>query len=916
MSTRSASDPSDVFTTSLPDVDDISLNNGIVDEIEVSWTDVTNSGSYRVQLREDDNDWFDAENVVEESVTSTIFDNLLDGQLYDVRLRSETEDVTGEWIGDSIITVFPAVTDLQTTTIGEASVRLSWTDNADNESGQTVIREQRVGEEFWPEETIAQLDPNVESYTDDDVQPDREYRYKIGSFTNYTSATSEPLIVNTNSLPYSTDRAPAVGWYAEVELPNGATKRPTIVADGADWIPALKAQPQIRLPVPRSPTWEEEGVEGEPLRVWKDGRRLPIEEIRSVERETDRDVIVGIGATDLEDDVSGVEYPEADAHIAATDVIENDLGWLANVDDPVTDRREGVRLFDASSTGPLTNALADDIEDTDPLQVFNNQLRTLSTATFGEAEDANGTGQRRFASEDGNAGTWSGDECIRLAAGDSRTFDFTTDYDIPQGEAEVIFVFAIPDDPTPGIDITINIDGGGTNTLESIDSDILGGTEDRFDLRTFSETLNPSDPLPAGSHDITIAVTEGEDMYLDFAHVRDDRFEYDLDDTEPVDGVVTGWQQFPRAYEVALSTQTSIEQIVAATLTVDMDNTEGQQALGLRNDSTEPFDEGPNTLSHSVEFAEPSQSVQGRITFGRYDTGTESGDFGAAGQVVDSIELEADLVNTPVLIDFVHSGTYLDLLNRIADAGDSIWEYRLNSDTEPVVEWTQPGQRVVDEPTGIADFSGRRTIEGTFQRVIVEGKSRTRDEETFTTNSTFGLLSGLDREPIRPGTETVYDVGDPDSTYERLVDYELDHAEGAIRILEGGSMETSTQYQIDYQWRFQGEYAEPGVEGPRTTRVQAPSASSNRECEQIAVAIVREVSEPLEEIKVTIDASDPTRPLVESITTDQLPFDGPLRNNRVDNEPGRVVISGGSRREVGDVLSNINDRVRTISREV
>lgn len=913
----------DTVVSLLPDVQDLTLDNGIVDDIEVTWDpDSINNGDFEVEFEDDEEPGFEAHATLDESESSTVISELLDGQLYRVRVRTTTEFATTDWVTDDIVTKFPAVTNVEVVETTETTATIEWTDNSDNERGQIVLRQQRVDGEWWPPREVVDADPNQESFVDESVQPNRTYKYSVGTFTNYASTESEASEpAETGEVNILTDRAPAVGWYAEVDLSNGAIKRPTIIADGADWIPALKDQPQVELPVPRSPTLEDGGVEGQPLRVWKDGRRLPIEEIQSVEREVDRDVIVGIGGTELEEDIVA-DIPEEDAHVAARQIIEDELEWIANVDNPETDVRKDVRLL-AATFGAIEDAIRGPIEDSDPFTVLNSELLMFQTAFFAEAEDASGSGEvvlDEFTGP-GEPGSWSGGRSVALLSGESRTFDFSTEYEIPQGEGRAEFVFSVVDDggDTAGFTIDVDIDDVGSETVESFTPGSLPPGDNEFDMRSLEVPLNNQgnvdEPIPPGNHSITITHNGGDEAFLDFAHIRDSRFEYDTDDTSATDGVVTGWQQYPHRLDIELATQTSIEQIVEATIRIDIDNTNGEQALALRSGGDDDWIEQSNTDELTVALDEPTQTLQSRLTLSRRDIGDESGDFGAAGQTIERIEIEADLVNTPVLIDFYHEGTYLELLNRIADTGDSIWELRLE-DGEPTIEWTQPGQRVADEPGGIVDFSGKRTLEGSYQRVIAQGKSRARERETFVTTSEFGLLRGLDNEPIRPGTETVYDVGDPDNEYERLVDYELDHSEGAIRILEGGSMQTSTQYQIDYEWRFQGEYAEPGVEDPRTTRVQAPSASSNRECEQIAVAIVREVSEPLEEIKVTITEADPTRPLVESITTDQLPFEGPLRNNKVDNEPDRVVISGGSRRLLEDVLSDLNDRLQSVAREV
>ena len=78
-------------TTALPDAQQPTLNNGIEDELTADYPDVTDNGSYRVQLREEGETAWDAtatgfqEQVVDESVAAVTFTGLEDGESYEVR---------------------------------------------------------------------------------------------------------------------------------------------------------------------------------------------------------------------------------------------------------------------------------------------------------------------------------------------------------------------------------------------------------------------------------------------------------------------------------------------------------------------------------------------------------------------------------------------------------------------------------------------------------------------------------------------------------------------------------------------------------------------------------------------------------------------------------------------------------------
>ncbi|WP_049987128.1 fibronectin type III domain-containing protein [Halobellus rufus] len=928
--------------TTLPDADAPTLGNGVEDEIAVSNPDVINYGTYRIQCRETGQSAWDssatgfAEQTIDadadlDGTEDDIITGREDGEEYEVRVRTETEHATGAWTDPVAITAkFPGAISLDVTVVSPTEVSLEWIDQADNETGQEVVREQRVGGEWWPEEIVDDAGPNTESYTDDSVQPNTEYRYRVRPYTEHTSADSNLETVTTDDIDGVRDRrVPASGYYVEVEHPSGETLRPTILADDNVWQPQLNGLPQVRLPVPRSDTWEDHDVEGATIRVWKDGYRLPIETLRDVERSESQDVLVARGGEQLLNDVAAedgqaIEYVEADAHVAAESMIENDLGWLADVDDPATDTRDDVELFRYTGNDDFQNYIQDaPFAETDPRTIVLNEVYAEQTAWFIEGEDAGGDGSIFLADQEGNDGAWSGNRCRRLSAGQTVEIEFRPEYVIPEGEAEVDLVWALPTDPTPAMDIRIDVGGGGgTYTLNSFSEGTLIGSTDEFELRRWPVDLNPSAPdvgdLPDSTHTIEVEIVSGGDVYLDFCHIRDNRYDYATSDITPVDAVVTGWEEFPEI-DLVFEPVGSVEQVVAGSVEATMTSPEGPAALGLRNDTADAFDEATGTTTHSAEFADGTQLLQSRVTLGRYDTGSESVDIGAAGHVLDVLELRADLVNVPVLLDFVHAGTYLDALNRMADVGDSIWELRRAPESASApyeIVWTQSGQRVGREPA-LVSYEGRRTIEGSFERVIVEGKSTRVEGETFFTADDYGLFVGLQESPIVEGSETVYDVGDRDTQYERGLDYSLDHYQGTLTILDGGAMTPETEYEIDYEWRYQGRFTDPAAgENPRTTREHLPEASSDRECEQLALAIVRQVAAPLEEATVTISDPAPDRSLVAAIDPTELPFDGPLRVRSSDSQPQQVQLTVGSRRKPGEIVDDLRDRLTSLARNV
>ena len=926
--TPDADSPSGTLTdtTALPDEDQPLLLNGVENEVGVDRESaVTNAGDVRIQLRETGQSAWGAsavgyaEQTVAYDTLTTQFVGREDGEEYEVRARTQTDDVTGAWTEPtSIITKFPGSDNLVVTIVSSTASELAWDDNADNELGQLVVRERRLPDGSWGRERVIEdVGPDTETFVDDTVQPDREYRYRIRSYTDDTEADSNTDTGETPALDGVRDRrVPASGWRVEVDHPSGETLTPTVLTD-AEWHPRLNAQPEIRVPVPRSSTWEDHDVEGSTIRAWKDGTRLPIDELQTTERDETRDVLVAVGGTQLENDVEGIEYPSADAHVAAEEVITDELGWAANVDDPQTDAREDVRLFQASDSQDFSDAIESDgdpFPPTSPLTVENSEVFAEATGWFREAEAADGSGVVNTT----QGGEWSGGGSVRLSSGDRREVDFSPSYTIPEGEAKAVIVYGITTGEAPGLEFT-RIDPDSSETVvESFGEGGINDTGGQFELASFEVTLNNDGPLTPGSYslEVRVPVTSGGELYLDFLHVRDDRYPID-EDIEPVDDVVTGWQQRPASIDVVFDPVTSVEQVTSGRVDVTLSNGGAPNALALRNDQTALWDEGTGT-THTASFAEPTQLIQARVTLGREDSGSQSGQFGDQPHRLEFLDLFADLVNTPVLLDFVHRGTIEELLNRIADAGDFIWELRRadeSANAEYRIEWTQPGQRLADSEPTLVSFSGRRSIDDSYQRVIVEGKTSRVEGETFTANS-YGLNVGLNEGPIDTGSETVYDVGDRSGTYERGLDYNVGHSEGTITILEGGSMTPGEQYEIDYEWRFEGSYTQPAVDDPDTLRESFPDATSNRECEQIALAVVREVAAPLEEARIDITIDDPNRILVNSLSADNIPFNGPLEVKEIQNTSDYIQLTVGSRQRVNEIVQDIRQKVKTVARNV
>ncbi|RQG93722.1 fibronectin type III domain-containing protein [Natrarchaeobius oligotrophus] len=893
-------------TTPLPDVEGFVLDGSEPEELAVEEiTPTLNHGEWRLEWRRSiETEWDDETTVpYDADPLEHVIESVLDGEQYDVRVRSETVDATGAWHTADEITALFSASDLEAIDVDETSATFSWIDESVFD-GSYQVWLGRTDYDYGDDvgRIVTTVADDAEEAANADLHPEREYAVMVRAVTQYVHADSEVVTFETDSIGLEQRSVPSIGWHVEIDHPSGRTLKPQIL-DEVEWIPVVNGLPRVEIPVPRDEKWRSEALEDAPMRVWKDGVELPIDELRGVSREPGHSVLEGVGGTALDDYYRDVEYVEEDAHVAAEEFIENVVGYTANVDEPDSDTRGDVLMQDAETESEMEDALAEwPFGDTDPLELsVLGEVEMLQSAWFTEAEDADGDGSINIDEE----GRWSGGEAVQLGGNDERTFSFSPEYEIPSVTCE--FVFAIPGD-SPGIEIEYE----GT-TLEDIDPGILSGTDDQYDLRTFQVSVDDVGP----DNNLQFQITNtggGDDIYLDWAHIRDDRFSYSTSDTEPEDGVVEGWEQYPESYDVLFDPVSSIEQVVGARAEIDIDDTSGDQALAVRNSSQHDWVEATNTdVLEVAEFAEAGQSIQLRVTLSRYDSdGTESGTFGDVSQVLDAIEVLATLQDIPVLLDFSADEDGVSILNRKADAGDFVWEVRPDGEGGTVVEWTQPGQRESDRQPDLIDWEAERTTESAYQHIIVEGDSRNVEGELFSVTG-YGFLTGLDETYIRRNSERVYDPDDPDEVFERNVDYEMVWQEGAIRLLEGGSMDDDAEYAIDYRYKIRGEYEIPGVDDPATRKVNIADATTEREAELLAFGLALELQEPLEEATAVIDDADPRWSLVEALSDEELPFDVPVRVREIDQEAGQASLRLGSRRSVREAVDELRTRIDAVA---
>ena len=917
------------YTTTLPGEDQPTLGNGVEDEVAVDRQSApTNYGDVRIQIRETGESSWDAtaegfgEFIGAYDTTEMEFVGREDGERYEVRARTETEHVTGAWTDPvAITTKFPAVVNLVVTAVDETTVEGTWTDRADNEQGQEVIRERRGPDgDWWPERLVEDVGPNSETFVDDTAQADREYRYRIRAYTEHASAKSNTDTASTPALEgVRSVRVPTSGPYVEVETPDReAPLRPTVT--DYDWSPDVKERPSVEITVPKSDRWDE--LKGQPMWVWLDGTQLPIDTLEGTRTVTgdggSRTVLEGTGASQLDEYTDDIQYDEKENHLAGEELIDVHTEYASNVDDPATDTRSDVLML-ARSGSSLEDDLLDPVAPSDPIEVTQiDGISRLQTGWFVEAEDTDTTAVTYFADQEGNDGAWSGNQAIRLEApGDGYEFTFRNDHEIPAGQLQFSQLEAVINGGNPAFDIEVD-----DEVVASFPENSLGETANKFDLdwRNVSD-LNPDSALEPGLHTISISVTaSGSDsLYIDCVHVADDRDSFLFDET-PQDEIIQGPGEYPGTVDVVFDDIASVEQVIAGAISVQMSNTESGQAVAISNDEGDNWIEAQNAESVSGEFAAATQQIRARVTLSGYSADpTTSPAQNDAGQSVDEIELGADLEDTPVLFDKQYRDRLENVLSLIADDGRMVWEARRDPDADPydptgiIIEWTQIGQRTRDSAAPATSLEKRTTIEDAYDRVVVFGRSKGVEGVTWSqgTNST---LTGLGNAWIVPDSERIYNP-DTDEVFDRGDDYRMEWDVGGIEILDGGSMSTGTTYAADYEFRYRGEATTPTVDPSeaRTVERKIPGATSDRECDQLALSILKDVQEAQVEATLTLVEPAPDVPLVEAISHPRLPegaqeIRGVERSSTSERE-----YRLANRRTAGEIVDALRDDYESLA---
>jgi len=700
---------------------------------------------------------------------------------------------------------------------------------------------------------------------------------------------------------------PPTGFYVEIDNPNTGHTWVADPLDDAEWLPALNAKPEVRIPVPPKDRWLAADFEGvEPaMRVWLDGQRLPIDELRSIEPGNSEVVLVGEGGKELDKPISR-EVDQEEAWLEARDTIQTETSYATNFDDPATESEE-ILLQDISTESEFDTVLSQ--QATDAYQVVNGGVEPHQTCFTTEGEDSDSSDSPTTRTD----GAYSGGTAATFGStGQTRTWNFTTQYDIDPGDFEIAIRWASNGGSLDAADVEWSVDGDVVSRYSPGNDD---ADDPRWETEIIASDLLDSgldSTLSAGSHSLTAEVidTGTDDFVVDVVAPLDTRFNYTFDNTlDSSGGALDGPQYFPDGPAVDFVDAETVRNVVGGRATTSFTSVEDGQQLAVSNDRGKSYKTASNTETIDKSFADAGASLRLQATLGRTGSQSTTPKTGIEPQRIDSYELYATVENSPVLENRRTEATVGDWLQAIADYSDSLYELTYDESVPGIrVEWTRSGQRTGTSDDAIVDYNIEKDLRA-YKKATVRGSAQSRAGEQITAN--HGTAVDLDEDELVTAKESVRAASDG-TLYENKVDYTVDYKNGSITALSDGNIADGQSIIVDYLYEPVGTYEAPNYD-PAADRAlpskKINSVTTQRQADQAALVLQQNLDTPLVEATVTLSRADAQRSLIEALQLLDLPTNRKLETQSVENSPEQVVLQLGSRDQIEEVIRDLEQRL-------
>lgn len=723
------------FTTALPNAKQPTLGNGVEDEITADWTDAINNGSYRVQIRVSSATTWDsstpgfAEHVVDESTTATTFTGLLDGEEYEVRVRTETADAgAGAWTTPvAITTQFPGATGPQIAGTTATSLTVSWTDNSDNEDGFDIeVREEldpRRDTGFGSWETLATADPDQTSITLADLLANHDYQVRIRAFTEDASATSSTITGTTDVA------IPSEGWYVVFRTESGdaaTLSQPELGGDRPRLRPEISAIGRWRTDITKS-DWLSEWLRSD-ARIYHDGSlwmRGPLTKYRPDGGSGPHARIEGLGVLDYLDaggrdfTVSSEPGYQAIERFAADELSS---GWTVSVTTPSTNTvREDWIVQDASTDSELSSLFQ--TTTTLPAAV-NSTLAPQQTAFHANPYQESSlpvTTRSDFV---------EGTAAHMTAVGDSVAMTRSVAHTIPADSLGVAVRLTDRGSTTPEVEFRINgsvVDTLGQGAQPSVSNwhDITTGV--------FGGGSGYTGGDVSGTVDLAAEVTAqsgDEELAFDWVVLFDQR--YHSMDSFPTstdsDQHLPGPALYPWV-DIPTSTFEQEYNIVDATISTSISDTSGNQRLQATIDSGVTWlpsgSTGANTMQATADFSAAEvfgTQIQGRVTLGPTSaTRTDATPTqGYERQQLDAWQLDITTNALRVIDNQTYTGSPFDILTTLAEDSGMYLVPDYRADAKAAAAFA-PGDETRDINWVVEDADPVVSAEDYYNKITVYG---------------------------------------------------------------------------------------------------------------------------------------------------------------------------------------------------
>jgi hypothetical protein len=704
-------------TTALPQTNIDTVDNTTEDQLTLSWTkqDDSTDGDWSIYTSRTGDTFSAAVTGLAPSTSSHTLTGLRDGERYWLILRRETDHRSSDSNTLITTTVLPAPSALSVDSVSsDAEVALSWADNAEEEDAYRV-QNQLADESTWSD--LATLSPDTTSYTTDPIIATDPVSFRVVAETEHTTATSGTVSTTTVSVPadaYAIKLIDADGSVRDlVERPDAGPfdelvvrREPTALSD---WEVRFHTADFAKLEQTISPTTDS--------LIYYDQSLLFRGFATTLQADT-RDATVTVSGKDILQTLARGETTRRFQNVPTHEAIETYFDAETSVDATVVAPSPTTIVDDRLAIDVATQAEWEGVVSpgqTDPYALEGGDLVQLQTCFTAEGDNPDrGVGPIKNDPEysDGDA----------LALNDTSEYgewEFSLEYDIPDGEFNVFFRGTDTGDDQP--DITWKLDGttiGKTN--------IAGLGLQWHDLKSISSSWADPGRISAGSHTLRADVSASgtDEWHMDVVAPLDTRYSYTFDnDNGGSGGYLDGPEHYPEVdIDLAAFTDNAAN-ITSATLDAQLNDITGAQALQASVVGTSgPFQSAANTSTATLTFPDTvGTNLYPRVQLGRggiRDDATPQ--TGYIQQAVEVLEVRFDGNDLSVLDDRELRRDHFSNLRALHEEADYVWAADYHPSAIRVDSFPRGETASLPDVT----INNRRVTydtEGYANRVVVEG---------------------------------------------------------------------------------------------------------------------------------------------------------------------------------------------------